>query len=144
MANKKAFARYANNKIVPGSLILSDKAPKVGVWKEVVYDLCCGGSQNCTPPLYTPIELCYNSEDSSCNGECEVGTYYIFQAIVFGIPIVRLLNSENALDVANAGFYKITSLENQQVIVVGPGGQMVFVLPCQPTSTTSTTTTELP
>lgn len=43
MAKKKAFARYANNKIVPGSLILSDKAPKVGVWKEVVADLCCNG-----------------------------------------------------------------------------------------------------
>lgn len=42
MAKKKAFARYANNKIVPGSLIVREKAPKVGVWKEVIADLCCG------------------------------------------------------------------------------------------------------
>lgn len=52
MANKKAFARYANNKIVPGSLILSDKAPKVGVWKEVVADLCC------TPSTETSYRCC--------------------------------------------------------------------------------------
>ncbi len=41
MANKKGFVRYANNKLVAGSLILADKAPKVGVWKEIAYDLCC-------------------------------------------------------------------------------------------------------
>jgi hypothetical protein len=41
MAHKKAFVRYAQNKVVAGSLILSDKAPKVGVWKEIPYDLCC-------------------------------------------------------------------------------------------------------
>jgi hypothetical protein len=42
MANKKAFVRYADNKAVPGSLIVRTKAPSVGVWKEVTYDLCCG------------------------------------------------------------------------------------------------------
>jgi uncharacterized protein (TIGR02145 family) len=41
MANNKAFVRYANNKAVPGSLIVRKKAPSVGVWKEVNYDLCC-------------------------------------------------------------------------------------------------------
>lgn len=44
MAQKKAFVRYAANKAVPGSLIVRTKAPKVGTWKEVPYDLCCGGS----------------------------------------------------------------------------------------------------
>jgi hypothetical protein len=44
MANKKGFVRYANNKLVAGSLILADKAPKVGVWKEVSADLCCNPS----------------------------------------------------------------------------------------------------
>ena len=44
MANKKkAFVRYANNKAVAGSLILADKAPKVGEWREVPTDLCCDG-----------------------------------------------------------------------------------------------------
>jgi hypothetical protein len=46
MANKKGFVRYANNKLVAGSLILADKAPKVGVWKEVPADLCCGSESN--------------------------------------------------------------------------------------------------
>ena len=41
MANNKAFIRYANNKAVPGSLIVRKKAPSVGTWKEVNYDLCC-------------------------------------------------------------------------------------------------------
>lgn len=41
MAQKKAFVRYANNKAVPGSLIVRTKAPSVGNWKEVTYDLCC-------------------------------------------------------------------------------------------------------
>lgn len=46
MAQKKAFVRYAQNKAVPGSLIIATKAPKVGVWREVLYDICCepGGS----------------------------------------------------------------------------------------------------
>jgi len=47
MANKKGFVRYANNKLVAGSLILADKAPKVGVWKEVPADLCCENNIVC-------------------------------------------------------------------------------------------------
>ena len=46
MAQKKAFVRYAQNKAVPGSLIVRTKAPKVGTWKEVPYDICCGGGSN--------------------------------------------------------------------------------------------------
>ena len=42
-SKKRAFVRYANNQIVAGSLILADKAPKVGVWREVPEDLCCIG-----------------------------------------------------------------------------------------------------
>lgn len=41
MSKKKAYVRYANNKAVAGSLIVRTKAPKVGVWEEVPYDLCC-------------------------------------------------------------------------------------------------------
>jgi hypothetical protein len=45
MAQKKAFVRYAQNKAVPGSLIVRTKAPKVGTWKEVPYNLCCGNTE---------------------------------------------------------------------------------------------------
>jgi hypothetical protein len=48
MANNKAFVRYANNKAVPGSLIVRKKAPSVGTWKEVTYDLCCDSGGNTT------------------------------------------------------------------------------------------------
>ena len=51
MAQKKAFVRYANNKAVPGSLIVRTKAPKVGTWKEVPYDVCCGSGGNCCDSL---------------------------------------------------------------------------------------------
>lgn len=44
---KKAFIRYANNKAVPGSLIVRTKAPKVGTWREVPYDLCCNNNNDC-------------------------------------------------------------------------------------------------
>jgi hypothetical protein len=54
MSNNKAFVRYANNKAVPGSLIVRKKAPSVGVWKEVSYDLCCGGG-SCNVPLSNTI-----------------------------------------------------------------------------------------
>jgi hypothetical protein len=47
MADLKAYVRYAKNKAVAGSLILGRKPPKVGVWKEVPYDLCC---DNLCPP----------------------------------------------------------------------------------------------
>jgi hypothetical protein len=57
MSNKKGFVRYANNKLVAGSLILADKAPKVGTWKEVDYDLCCGNSQSCSNTISTSFTL---------------------------------------------------------------------------------------
>ena len=47
MAKNKAFVRYANNKAVPGSLIVRKKAPSVGVWKEIPYDLCCDNNNAC-------------------------------------------------------------------------------------------------
>jgi hypothetical protein len=66
MAQKKAFVRYAKNKIVPGSLILSEKAPKVGVWREITSDLCCE----------TPIQPC----DCECNNTVvQNPTTYTFQ-----------------------------------------------------------------
>ena len=40
--NLKAWVRYdGQNKIVPSSLILQAKKPKVGTWKEISTDLCC-------------------------------------------------------------------------------------------------------
>jgi hypothetical protein len=68
MAQKKAFVRYAQNKAVPGSLIVRTKAPKVGTWKEVPYDICCGGGGNCwngsliaIPTFFTEEGICVGS-----------------------------------------------------------------------------------
>jgi len=57
MAQKKAFVRYAQNKAVPGSLIVRTKAPKVGTWKEVPYDVCCDGGGPCTAPVVLTAPL---------------------------------------------------------------------------------------
>lgn len=59
---KKAFVRYdGNKKIVPGSLIVQDKVPKVGTWREVpVTDLCCNSGVTVTLPVDSfPIALPY-------------------------------------------------------------------------------------
>ena len=68
MANNKAFVRYANNKAVPGSLIVRKKAPSVGTWKEVSYDLCCDNSGTCIYPL-SDVVVCttFSSENLLSN-----------------------------------------------------------------------------
>jgi hypothetical protein len=67
MAQKKAFVRYAQNKAVPGSLIVRTKAPKVGTWKEVPYDICCGGG-GCTPRVYDPF-VTFESQENLFTAE---------------------------------------------------------------------------
>lgn len=85
MAQKKAFVRYAANKAVPGSLIVRTKAPKVGTWKEVPYDLCCEppacGEINMRVELYRysgPDCVGFISQDEyfifACNGQFKIGT----------------------------------------------------------------------
>lgn len=49
----KAFVRYdGTNRVVPGSLILRNKAPKVGRWQEVPAYECCGPV---IPPVVTDL-----------------------------------------------------------------------------------------
>lgn len=56
MSKKKAFVRYANNKLVPASVFIGAKAPAVGVWKEIPYDLCCDAPV-CPQPNYGDWKL---------------------------------------------------------------------------------------
>lgn len=57
MSNKrilKAYERYDyNGKVVPGSLVLRDRIPKNGKWKEVQTYQCCNQDPNC---IYFTIE----------------------------------------------------------------------------------------
>jgi hypothetical protein len=126
MANKKkAFVRYANNKAVAGSLILADKAPKVGEWREVPTDLCCDGAEP-SGPTFTPIELCYGPDP--CMGDCNTEIYYLYQDVLFGIPIVKILNSEILDDFAPAGDYRIES--NGKLLSVISSGAIEIVSDC--------------
>lgn len=75
MSKKKAYVRYAKNKIVAGSLILADKAPKVGVWKEITTDLCCP----INPPTNTLLEYpsVFFKTGQACVGKGTGETLYI-------------------------------------------------------------------
>ena len=57
MSNKrilKAYERFDyNGKVVPGSLVLRDRIPKNGKWKEVETYQCCNVDPNC---IYFTIE----------------------------------------------------------------------------------------
>lgn len=75
MAKNKAFVRYANNKAVPGSLIVRKKAPSVGTWKEVPADLCCNSGGNC---LYgSSFNICLQEDCDSVESLLTTRTYYL-------------------------------------------------------------------
>jgi hypothetical protein len=78
MSKKKAFVKYAQNKAVAGSLIIRETAPKVGVWKEVLYDLCCQSENQCNPSLYNFTSTLENINDATNNTNISVlvGTEY--------------------------------------------------------------------
>jgi hypothetical protein len=104
MAQKKAFVRYAQNKAVPGSLIVRTKAPKVGTWKEVPYDLCCGGGENCTIvrnvsdldyPFAGLIQLQLN------NSSCENNVFEIFLSYSIN-TISTVQNINDLINILNA------------------------------------------
>lgn len=75
MSNKKAFVKYAQNKAVAGSLIIRETAPKVGVWKEVPYDLCCDSfcpPSVCATTNYELIVTEENLDDATGNTGIDV------------------------------------------------------------------------
>ena len=80
----KAWVRYdGKNRIVPSSLILQPKKPKVGTWREVPVELCCNNI-NCNGQFLIPV-----------TGEW-------FPTNVYLLPIEGLLNFPNhCLSVAN-------------------------------------------
>lgn len=119
MAKNKAFVRYANNKAVPGSLIVRKKAPSVGVWKEIDYDLCCGGGGNCCETTEPIIYILENDEPYTggisiqMNGSC-LGNGIDIPSINFGIS--KDLNSPITTPPT---FLEIISLINQYFNNIG-------------------------
>jgi hypothetical protein len=112
MAQKKAFVRYAQNKAVPGSLIVRIKAPKVGTWKEVPYDICCGGGSTspCTVTrnidgfTYPAITgIVFQLGGGGCNGGLAEFNY--FNVIVDSIPEVNNINDLVQILNENFSFY---------------------------------------
>jgi hypothetical protein len=109
MAQKKAYVRYAQNKAVPGSLIVRTKAPKVGTWKEVPYDICCGGG-DCTPvpiptifenveqlPVAIGIRFFFLVENIPCAG------FDIYSSLMFSLDITGIVsNAQDAVDLINS------------------------------------------
>ena len=52
----KAFVRFdGSGRIVPGSLILRRKKPKVGKWQEILTYECCNSTTTTTTTALTPV-----------------------------------------------------------------------------------------
>jgi hypothetical protein len=52
----KAFVRFdGSGRIVPGSLILRRKKPKVGKWQEILTYECCNSTTTTTTTVLTPV-----------------------------------------------------------------------------------------
>ena len=52
---KRAYIRFSQGHVVPGSLLLSDMCPPdIACWKEIPYNICCIG-KNCTTTTTTII-----------------------------------------------------------------------------------------
>lgn len=102
----RAYVRYANNKAVPGSLIVRNKAPKVGTWKEVNYDLCCGGdSGNCCDNEQL-VTLSFTPSVSTFDG-IQLNFYCNEELISYGrifaisaVPIDNLIDAVSGLNIA--------------------------------------------
>ena len=111
----KAYVRFdGSGRAVSSSLIWRKNKPKVGNWKEVQGYECCNPDP---APTFTPIELCYGEDP--CVNNCTNGIYYIYQNVIFGIPVVYLLTSEDTEAPAPDGQYKIVS--NGKRLVVNSG-----------------------
>jgi len=58
MSNRKdlkAFVRYdGTGRVIPGSLILQRKMPKVGNWKEIAANECCNPTTTTSTTTTTP------------------------------------------------------------------------------------------
>jgi hypothetical protein len=102
MANNKAFVRYANNKAVPGSLIVRKKAPSVGVWKEVNYDLCCdGGNVETCCSNETLVTLSFTPSVTTFNG---ISLYFYCneELVSYGRFFSTTITLDNLVDVVAA------------------------------------------
>jgi hypothetical protein len=125
----KAYVRYdGTGRIIPGSLVLRRSKPKVGDWKEIQTYECCDGGEDCTPPLFTPIEVRVSLEGDPCFGDYETATWYIYQTIESGIPVVKLVTEivPPTFTPADAGDYLVPSIN--KVIIVAPGGFIADVI----------------
>ena len=136
MSQKKAFVRYAQNKAVPGSLIVRTKAPKVGTWKEVPYDLCCGGS-SCTVtrnieefiyPVTTGISF------QLTGGECDggIGEFNYLNLFFDSVPEVNNINDLVQILNENLSFYGVFSVSGPTEVSLKLSSPLSFICSCNP------------
>jgi hypothetical protein len=123
MAQKKAFVRYAQNKAVPGSLIVRTKAPKVGTWKEVPYDICCGGSSSCQREFIAPFfpDL-YNGTYLNMGSQSDI----LREQGLFGISLnPEVFNVDGFIQVSNGFYCQDGLVSNESVQYVNLGGYLI-------------------
>jgi hypothetical protein len=135
MAQKKAFVRYAQNKAVPGSLIVRTKAPKVGTWKEVPYNLCCGGGSSCsytrnidnvTYPATTGI--LFQLAGGPCGGGLTEFNYT--NIMIDDIPEINNINDLVQMLNENLSFYGTFSVTGPTDVTLKLSSYFSFVCSC--------------
>jgi hypothetical protein len=111
VAKKRGFVRYSKNgKLVPGSLIVTQGThpDKPSTWKEVPYDICCGGGGCDFPPLLFSKTVTsgfpVNTADGCfpiCIFESTCGNIFVSDVRGFDLPIINNYTLEQFIDALN-------------------------------------------
>ena len=98
MPKKRGFVRYTKKgKLVPGSLVVTTSGgypDKSSLWKEVDYDLCCGGG-GCTPRVYDPFVTFEAQENLFTTEFAQVQMYWTCSNMLPGINSTTSLYTLN-------------------------------------------------
>ena len=124
MAKKRAFVRYSKNgKLVPGSLIVTQGThpDKPSTWKEVPYDICCGGGD--CPLLEIQVYYSINSE-TICSGQATLGTYYMDCTPISFFPLI-FLDSQGNIP-APTGYYSFVNGITNTILYIVNGVSQYF------------------
>lgn len=129
---KKAFVRYdGGNKAVSGSLIIRDKAPKVGTWKEVPYDLCCNGSPVTIPGNSGAADGIAPSLPSNTISIYISCADFTSTALSIVQPIPTLTTAQEYVDYLNATYSYIGTF----TYVVNPADPTLYIISIETNTT---------
>lgn len=127
MSKKRAFVRYTKSgKLVPGSLIVTQGShpDKPSTWKEVPYDICCGGSSSsCQREFIAPFfpDL-YNGTYRDMGSQSDV----LREQGLFGISLnPEIFSIDGFIRVYNGFYCQDGLVSNESVQYINYGGYSI-------------------